>query len=246
MIRALFVTCVTFAYILILGTPTLFYSVITGNTDPLYRIGVLGTRMALWLSGVQMEVHGREKIPTGGCLVFMSNHQGNCDPPALIARLPDVLVMGKKEFFKVPVLGRAMRLRGFIPVDRKNRERAIQAVEQAVRALQAGFSFLVFPEGTRSPDGRLQPFKKGVFVMAIKAGATIVPVAISGSSRIMTKGQFVIRPGRVRLTFCDPIPTRGCTIEQRQSIIERTRQAILMGLSPDEWPVEVARGRESR
>jgi 1-acyl-sn-glycerol-3-phosphate acyltransferase len=91
--------------------------------------------------------------------------------------------MAKKEFFQIPVLGIAMRRRGFIPIDRQNRERAIAAVDQAVRALKAGYSFLAFPEGTRSPDGRLQTFKKGLFVMAIKGGASIVPVSVSGAAR---------------------------------------------------------------
>ena len=110
-------------------------------------------------------------------MVFMPNHQSNVDPPAALAVLPPVLVMVKREFFRVPILGRAMLLRGFIPVERKHRERAIAAVERAVESLKAGYSFLAYPEGTRSPDGRLQVFKKGVFVMAIKAQAPIVPVS---------------------------------------------------------------------
>ncbi len=238
MIRALFVTAITFAYILIFGPPMLLYAWITGNTDPVYNTGVLGARMALWLAGVEVEVKGREKILSGGRVVFMANHQGNCDPPAIFVHLPPVLILVKKEFFKVPVLGRAMRMRGFIPVDRKNREQAIQAVEKAVQALETNKPFLVFPEGTRSPDGRLQPFKKGVFVMAIKAGATIVPIAISGSARIMPKGRFVIRPGRVRVTFCEPVPTHGYTVEDRGTIMERVRQGILSALEPEERPLD--------
>jgi 1-acyl-sn-glycerol-3-phosphate acyltransferase len=192
--------------------------------------------MALWLSGVRLEVHGLEKIPPGRAVIFMPNHQSNCDPPAMVVILPPVLVMAKREFFRVPVLGRGMRARGFIPVDRRNRERAIAAVEQAVAALKAGHSFLAYPEGTRSPDGRLQTFKKGVFVMAIKAGAPIVPISVSGGSKIMPKGKFVIRPGRVRITIHDPIPTANVRLDERQMVIDLTRQAILTGLAPEEWP----------
>ena len=237
MIRAIFVTVVTFTYVLVVGFPFLIHAWLTKNTDKLYQCGITGARMALWLSGVRLEVHGLEKIPHGRAAIFMPNHQSNCDPPAVITILPPVLVMAKQEFFRVPVLGPAMVYRGFIPVDRKSRERAIAAVERAVASLKRGNSFLAFPEGTRSPDGRLQPFKKGLFVMAIKAGALIVPISASGARKIMPKGQFVIRPGRVRITIHDPISAGNYTLEERRELIERTRQAILMGLDPDEWPV---------
>ncbi|MGA3325261.1 MAG: lysophospholipid acyltransferase family protein [Terriglobia bacterium] len=237
MIRAIFVSLVTFVYILVVGLPFLIHAWLTKNTDKLYHVGIAGARLALWLSGVRLEVHGVEKIPRGCAAIYMPNHQSNCDPPAVISILPPVLVMAKQEFFRVPVLGPAMVYRGFIPVDRKNRERAIAAVERAVASLKAGNSFLAFPEGTRSPDGHLQKFKKGLFVMAIKAGALIVPISASGARKIMPKGQFVIRPGRVRITIHDPISAQNYTQEDRQELIDVTRQAILKGLDPDEWPV---------
>ncbi len=237
MIRSIFVVVVTFAYVLILGIPLVAYAMLTGRTDAVYRAGVWGARMALWLAGVRLEVRGQEKIPNHRAVVFMPNHQSNADPPACLAFLPPVLVMVKREFFRVPILGRAMRLRGFISVDRQNRERAIAAVEKAIESLKAGRSFLAYPEGTRSPDGRLQPFKKGVFVMAIKAGAPIVPVSISGSSKIMRKGEARIRSGTLRITIHDPVPTEGCTLDDRGKIIERVRAAIMTGLTKEEQPV---------
>ena len=236
MLRAFLVTVITFAYVLVFGPPVLIYALLSGNGDPVYRTGVLGARLALWLAGVQLEVQGRDRIPRGRPVVFMANHQSNCDPPALLAVLPKVLVLVKKEFFRVPIIGSGMRLVGFIRVDRKNREQALDAVEKGVLALKAGRSFLVYPEGTRSLDGRLQKFKKGVFVMAVKAGAPIIPISVSGSNKIMPKGKFVIRPGRVRITFHGSIPTEGLTTEDRDVIIERVRQAILTGLAKDEWP----------
>jgi 1-acyl-sn-glycerol-3-phosphate acyltransferase len=242
MIRAIFVSLITFLYILFVGLPFLIHAWLTRSTDKLYHTGVNGARLALWLSGVHLEVHGLEKIPHGRAAIYMPNHQSNCDPPAVISILPPVLVMAKQEFFRVPILGPAMVYRGFIAVDRKNRERAIAAVERAVDSLKAGNSFLAFPEGTRSPDGRLQTFKKGLFVMAIKAGALIVPVSASGARKIMPKGQFAIHPGRVRITIHDPISAADYTLEQRRELIERTRQAILKGLDPDEWPAEEADG----
>jgi 1-acyl-sn-glycerol-3-phosphate acyltransferase len=237
MVRAFLVTLITFAYVLILGPPVLLYGAVSGNADPLYRVGKLGARMALWLAGVRLEIHGLNQIPSGKAVVFMANHQSNCDPPALIGVLPRVVVMVKKEFFRVPILGRGMLMAGFIPVDRRNREQALEAVEKGVQALKAGKSFLVYPEGTRSPDGRLQRFKKGVFVMAIKAGAPIVPISVSGSNKIMAKGKFVIHPGGVRITFHKTVATEGLQIEDRDAISDSVRQAILAGLEEDEWPV---------
>jgi len=238
MIRAFLVTLVTIAYVLVLGPPVLIYSAISGNSDPIYRTGVRGARMALWLAGVRLEVVGRERIPRGRPVVFMANHQSNCDPPASLAVLPKVLVLVKKEFFCVPIIGRAMTMVGFIRVDRKNREQALEAIEKGVMALRAGQSFLVYPEGTRSADGRLQRFKKGVFVMALKAAAPIVPISLSGSNKIMPKGKFVMRPGRVRITFHDSIATEGLPLEDRERISEQVRQAVLSGLEKDEWPKE--------
>jgi len=238
MIRAFLVTLVTSAYILVVGPPVLIYAAISGNGDPVYRVGKLGARMAVWLAGVRLEIHGLDLIPRNRPAVFMANHQSNCDPPALLAVLPRMLVLVKKEFFRVPILGRGMWAAGFIPVDRRNREQAREAVERGVQALKAGKAFLVYPEGTRSPDGRLQRFKKGVFVMAIKGGVPIVPISVSGGNKIMPKGRFVMRPGRVRITFHDAVPTEGFTIEDRQVIIDRVRQAILAGLEKEEWPVE--------
>jgi 1-acyl-sn-glycerol-3-phosphate acyltransferase len=240
MIRSVFVSIITFVYIFVVGLPFLIHAWLTKRTDKLYEAGVNGARLAVWLSGVHLEVHGLEKIPHGRAAIYMPNHQSNCDPPAVISILPPVLVMAKQEFFRVPILGTAMVYRGFIPVDRKNRERAIAAVEHAVDSLKAGHSFMAFPEGTRSPDGRLQTFKKGLFVMAIKAGALIVPVSASGARKIMPKGHFAIHPGTVRITLHDPISAADYTLEQRRELVERTRQAILRGLEPDEWPLEEA------
>jgi 1-acyl-sn-glycerol-3-phosphate acyltransferase len=240
MIRAIFVCIVTFLYILVAGLPFLILARLTRNTDKLYQVGITGARLALWLSGVRLDVQGLEKIPHGRAAIYMPNHQSNCDPPAVISILPPVLVLAKQEFFRVPVLGWAMIYRGFIPVDRKNREKAIAAVERAVESMKAGNSFLAFPEGTRSIDGRLQTFKKGLFVMAIKAGALIVPISVSGARQIMPKGQFVIHPGRVRITIHDPISAKNFALEERRDLINVTRQAILKGLDPAEWPGEEA------
>lgn len=238
MVRTLLVYAVIVLYLLILGPPLLLWSAITGDTDSLYSVGVFGAKTALFMAGVRISVTGRENIPAGTAVVYMPNHQSNCDPPAVAAILPPVLIMAKKEFFRVPLLGTGMRMRGFIPVDRSNRERAFAAVEQAVGALKRGHSFLVFPEGTRSRTGRLQPFKRGVFVMAIEAGVPILPISVSGAHRIMRPGDFRIHPGPVRITLHDPVPTAGCRLEDRAKIAEQVRLAVGVGLSAEEQPNE--------
>ncbi|HEV2247955.1 MAG TPA: lysophospholipid acyltransferase family protein, partial [Terriglobia bacterium] len=223
--RTLLVYAVILLFLLVLGLPLILWGLITGSTDTLYSVAVRSARAALRLAGVRIIVTGREKIPMGKAVVFMANHQSNCDPPAVAAVLPPVLVMAKKEFFRVPILGMGMRMRGFVPVDRTSRERAFQAVDEAVASLKAGHSFLVFPEGTRSTTGRLQRFKRGVFVMAIKAGVPIVPISVSGANKIMHRGGFRIHPGPVRITFHDPIPTSACSIADRSRVAEQVRQA---------------------
>jgi 1-acyl-sn-glycerol-3-phosphate acyltransferase len=240
MIRTAFVTTVTFAYLIFVGAPVLIYAVLSGDSDTLYRVGIWGCRMTLRLAGVKLEIRGQEKIPAGRAVVFMANHQSMCDPPAVISSLPPVRVLLKKVLFRVPVLGAGMKLRGYIAVDRQNREQAMKAVDEAVAALKAGDPFLVYPEGTRSPDGRLLPFKKGAFVMALKAQAPIVPMSVSGASRIMRKGEVAIHPGPLRITFHDPIPTQGYSLEDRGIVMELVRMSIISGLAEDEWPLALA------
>jgi 1-acyl-sn-glycerol-3-phosphate acyltransferase len=238
MLRAILLSLLCLLFIFFLGTPLLIYALITRNTDPIYNVALACVRLTLRLGGIRLDVRGQERIPHGQAVVFMPNHESNIDPPAIFVCLPPVLILGKKEAFRIPVLGPAMRLRGFIPVDRKDREQAREAVDQACQSLRAGHSFLVFPEGTRSPDGRLQPLKKGGFIMALKAGAPIVPVSLSGTRRIMRRGDAAIHPGTICITFHEPIRTEGRSIDDRDELIEEVRQALLSGLSDEEWPVE--------
>lgn len=238
MVRTLLVYVVVVLFLIVMGLPLLLLSALTGSTDRLYSVGLFGAKTALFLAGARITVTGRENIPAGKAVVFMPNHQSNCDPPAVAAILPPVLIMAKKEFFRVPILGTGMRMRGFIPVDRSNRERAFAAVDQAVSALRAGYSFLVFPEGTRSKTGRIQTFKKGVFVMAIKAGAPIVPISVSGARNIMRRGDFRIHPGPVQITIHPPVSTEGFEISDSGTLARQVRRAIIEGLSAEERPLE--------
>ncbi len=237
MIRTAFVVVAASLYLLLVFTPMFFVSLITRKTDALYRNAIRGCRLTVWLAGIKLEVRGREKIPAGRAVVFMPNHQSMCDPPAMMACLPPVLVLLKRSLFHIPVLGPAMRMHGFVPIDREHRERAMQAVEEAAAKLRAGHSFLVYPEGTRTRDGRLLPFKRGAFVMAMKAQAPIVPVSVSGAYKIMRKGEMALHPGTVRISFHDPVPTEGYAADDRGEVMEKVRAAVAEGLSKDERPV---------
>ncbi len=237
MIRTAFVALAASAYLFFVFTPMFFVSLVTRRTDSLYRNAIRGCRMAVWLAGIRLEIRGREKIPVGRAVVFMPNHQSMCDPPAMMSILPPVLVLLKRTLFHIPMLGPAMRMHGFVPIDREHRERAMQAVEEAAARLRAGHSFLVYPEGTRSPDGRLLPFKRGAFVMAMKAQAPVVPVSVSGAYKIMRKGSMSLRPGTVRITFHDPVPTEGYEGDARSIVMEKVRAAVVAGLAEDETPV---------
>ncbi|MFB3923552.1 MAG: lysophospholipid acyltransferase family protein [Terriglobia bacterium] len=236
MIRAFLAISLAVVLIVFLGTPLLVYCLLSRETDTMYGVGIWACRTVLRVAGIRVQTAGGEKIPTGRAVVFMPNHQSNCDPPALLTVLPPVLVMAKKGLFAVPILGHAMRLRGFVPVDRQNRERAMQAIEEGARAVAAGHSFMIYPEGKRTSDGRLLPFKRGAFVLAIKGRAPIVPISISGAHKIMPKGSFAIRPGVMRVTFHDPIPTTQYSLDDRDELSDVVRRAILRGLAPEEQP----------
>jgi 1-acyl-sn-glycerol-3-phosphate acyltransferase len=193
----------------------------------LYWLGHGGVRLGLLLSGIRFEVEGRENIPLHRAAVYCANHQSNVDPPILFEALhPRMHILYKHEIDRIPILARAFRLGGFIPIDRRNRESAMRSLEAGARSIREGNSFLIFPEGTRSKTDSLLPFKKGGFVMAQKAGAPIVPVAIRGGREAQRKGSWIIRPVTIRIRAGRPIETSGYQVSQRDQLITTVRSAI--------------------
>jgi 1-acyl-sn-glycerol-3-phosphate acyltransferase len=179
---------------------------VTGSADLLYAIAMWIARTGLRLAGIHVEVEGEERIDPSATYIFMSNHVSNLDPPVLITRLPRrTSVLVKKELFQIPILGRAMLMGDLVPVDRRDREAAVNSMKEAENVTSRGLNLTVFPEGTRSRDGRLLPFKKGPFYLAMDSGVPVVPVTILGSERLMAKGSAIIRGGTVRMLFHDPI-----------------------------------------
>lgn len=209
------------------------WAMLTGNAGPLYNVTQLINRAALAVAGIRVEVAGREHIPAGQACLFMTNHLSNLDPPALLPRIPGrTSAFLKRSLMRIPVLGRGFRLGEFIPVDRDGRvESAQESAAIARRVLASGIHITIFVEGTRSRDGRLQPFKKGPFFLAMESGAPCVPVSIYGTERLMPKGSMRVRPGTAHIEFHAPLDPRN--YGTREDLMEAVRTAIASGLP--EW-----------
>jgi len=181
----------------------------------------------LWVSRVKITVSGTEKLTPGGSYIYMPNHQSNADIPLLLGRLPvQFRWLAKAELFKIPLFGRAMRGVGYISIDRSNRKSAFESLARAARTIRDGTSVLIFPEGTRSRDGKLLPFKKGGFVLAVDSGVPIVPVIIRGTGDIIPKGNFMIRPAPVTMQILDPVETSDFTRKTKDALLERIRTIL--------------------
>jgi 1-acyl-sn-glycerol-3-phosphate acyltransferase len=240
MLRAAFMCVFLSLYILILGPPLLLYVFFTKHVDPLYWAGVKGVMFFVNCVGVHVQVKGIERIPKGTC-IFAANHTSSADAPAIVGAIPRrIAILLKRSLFEWPIAGQAFRLAHFIPVDRSNRDSAIESVERAVEALRNGQSFLIYPEGTRSPDGRLQEFKKGTSVMAIKSGVPVVPVACSGAHRVMEKRKLNIKPGNILVEFLEPIDPAKYSLDEREVLLQEIHDRLGAGLPPDQRPSGLA------
>jgi 1-acyl-sn-glycerol-3-phosphate acyltransferase len=237
MLRAAFVIVFLSLYILIVGPPLLLYTVLTKNVDPLYWAGIKGVMFFVNCVGVHVEVKGADRIPPGTC-IFAANHTSSADAPAVVGAIPRrIAILLKRSLFEWPIVGHAFHLAHFIPVDRFHRDSAIESVDKAIEAIRNGQSFLIYPEGTRSPDGRLQAFKKGTAVMAIKADVPVVPVACSNAHRIMEKRKLSIRPGKILVEFLDPIDSRKYSLDNREALIEEVHDRVADALPVDQRPL---------
>ncbi len=234
-VRSVITFVVVSLYVLIVGTPGVLFAMLTGTNRHLYVGGHLGIRLGLAMSGIRYRVFGADPLRRSRAAVYCANHQSNIDPPVLFTALhPQLRFLYKSELNSVPILGRVFQLGGFVPVDRKNRDAASRAIEAGAESLRAGNSFLIFPEGTRSRTEEMLPFKKGGFVMAIKAGAPIVPVAVSGGRAAMRKGRWFIQPATVTVRIGKPIETSGASIDDRDRLVLEVRSAIerLLAVNP--------------
>jgi 1-acyl-sn-glycerol-3-phosphate acyltransferase len=207
------------------------WTLITRNTTLLLRMGFWIARAGLPWGGVRVVVHGMDRLPRGASIV-MANHSSNLDPPVLIPLLPGrVVIYLKASLMRIPVLGYAMRLAGFIPVLRGGSVEAAKATSAAaLRELEQGSCLVLFPEGTRSPDGSLLPFKRGPFFLAMESGAPVVPVSIAGATRMLPKGSTRLRSGTITVTFHAPL--HPADYSDKEALMEAVRRAIQSGLPP--------------
>ena len=190
---------------------------------PLYWVARQGCRLALALSGVRVRYVNLENTRRYPVSVFVSNHVSNLEPPALLAALPRIAFILKKELGRIPLLGYIMKLGSFIYVDRNRADSRQHALEQAKETLSKGVSLMIFPEGTRSRDGKLLPFRPGPFTMAIESGAPITPITVHGAARLMARDSLMIRPGEMTIVFHEPIETAGLSAGDRGAVMERVR-----------------------
>lgn len=235
--RTLFVAVFLSLYCIVVGIPLLFWTVLSRNPDALYWAGVKGVMFFVRSVGVRVEVSGLERIPGGACL-FVANHTSSADAPAVVGAIPRrIAILLKRSLFAYPIVGQAFTLAHFIPVERGNHESALASLEKATEAMREGQSFLIYPEGTRSNDGRLGEFKRGAVVMAIKAGVPIVPMVCAGAQKVMEKRSLVIRRGVITVEFLAPIDTSSYTFEQRDELNRRVHAAMAAALPEDQKPL---------
>jgi len=201
------------------------------SPDRYHDIGILWSRVGLRLAGVRVKVEGLEHLADPRALIFMPNHQSSFDILILYRALSrQFRWLAKEELFRIPLFGLAMRRSGYIPVDRSDRKKAISSMAEAARRIVSGTSVVIFPEGTRTSDGHLLPFKKGGFMLALQAQVPIVPLAIIGSRDVMPKHTFRVRGGLVRVKVFPPVRTAGLTTNDRDELMEHIRRPIFLAI----------------
>jgi 1-acyl-sn-glycerol-3-phosphate acyltransferase len=199
-----------------------------GIREPLLGIAKWAMNLGSKVLGLKVKVSGRERLDPKSPYIFMANHLSFLDGPLLFWLIPrSIRVILKKEVFRIPVIGMGMRYVGFIPVDRKSLRGGKRSIDKAVRLMkQRGYSFLIFPEGTRSRDGCSQAFKRGGFFLALESRAPIVPITIKGTYELMPRGRMTARRGHVSVLFHRPISVEGYDQSNMSMLIDRVKAVI--------------------
>lgn len=217
---------------LLVGPFLLLYALISRDVGPLYHVATFLAITGVRLGGIRIHEVGRENIKPGQNYIFMSNHASNLDPPIEIPRIQQrCSVLVKKELFRIPILGTGMHMTKLVPVDRSNREAAIDSVQKAVEVLRSGLNMMIYPEGTRTRDGKLQPFKKGPFHLAMESGFPVLPITILGTYEAWPKNRFALKPGVVTVVYHPAIDPRE--YGDRDALMTAVRESIASAL-PEE------------
>src|SRR6476646_3173613 len=208
------------------------WTFISGKPDFLYAVGMGFAHYAVRIAGVKIRMVGMDQFDAAGTYIFMSNHVSNLDPPVLVPMIPRrSSVLAKRELWKIPILSKALDLAEIVPVERNNRESAIESIRRASEVMKHGINMTIYPEGTRSRDGRLLPFKKGPFHLAAETGFPIVPVTILGTYEMMPKGTSLIKSGTATLVFHSPIDPKQ--FASREDLVQAVWDAINSSLPAD-------------
>jgi 1-acyl-sn-glycerol-3-phosphate acyltransferase len=212
--------------------PLIFFCWIFRCSQILIWAGKQFLRIAPKILGVHIEITGTDKIEKHRSYIFMSNHLSFLDGPLLFMTIPQpIRVILKKEVFKIPVIGLGMRQVDFVPVDRKGIKGGKKSIDRAAQLIkEKGYSFLIFPEGTRSLDGQLQTFRRGGFFLALNSGVPIVPISIQGTYELMPKESFFVKKGSIRLIFHPAVPVEEYTPKNLPELINKVQNIIRDGL----------------
>ncbi len=225
MIRIVFAAVVLFVETIILGVIIPLFA----RFDRRDRLVRLWCRIVLWVCGIHVVSEGLDRIPASGRVVVVANHLSHFDAPSLVIELASLRLrfIGKKSLFRIPFFGWAASAMGHVPIDRERRKEAMGVVKIAAEAIHArDIALLFFPEGTRSADGTLAPFKGGAFVAAIAAGVPVLPIGIAGTDALLPKHSLRLRSGNVGIVVGDPISTDGYDETTRGVLIEKARAAV--------------------
>ncbi len=234
MFRSILLVAVSVIITAFFSSCVVIYSLLGAAENSLHKMARLWAKVLLILSNVQVRVVGAENVQADRPQIFMSNHQSDFDILIVLAFLPGQFRwIAKKELFRIPVFGRAMKNAGYIAIDRQHHQRALQSLAEAARKIREGKSVMSFPEGTRSKDGSIRPFKKGMFHLALESGVPIVPITIVGAAEIMPKRSLKINPGRITMIIDKPIDAGAYDDASRPELMDRVRGVILKNY--DEW-----------
>ena len=232
MVRASLYLLFVFPWTFLCSIIALLSTFIERSGRTYHKVALFWSKVSLLTAGVKVEVAGSELIPRDQPIIFMGNHQSNFDILALFQAIPIRFNwLAKEELFKIPLFGRSMQSAGYIPINRGDGRDSLKSIDRAAQLVRGGTSIVIFPEGTRSNDGNLLPFKRGGFVLAAKAGVPIIPFSISGSMKVNPPDNiFCILPGVIRIKFSPPVRTTLNGAKQQISIMDQVRTAIVSGL----------------
>jgi len=221
----------------ILGIPVMVAGILSRTGNLAFSISKFWAYTMLAVSFVRTEIKNKNKIMKGTSYIIISNHQSHYDIITLVTTLGiQYRWIIKKEILKLPIFGYALYASRNIFIDRSNTSSAIESINKGFDRLPKGVSVMVFAEGARSPDGQIHEFKKGGFVTAVRRKIPILPVTINGSRRVMRKGSFTLKPGKIQILIGDPIDTSSYTTDTVQDLINKTRQTIITNFDPEYIP----------